>query len=302
MIKFIITFIVISFSFNAYSQSNNSTVVKQLADSLQKLYVYKDQGVAMSSVLRSNLISNKYDQLQGEALASTLEKDLREIVNDKHLSIYFGQPKGSGKKRTIPNYNHSISESRILDGNIGYFEITLFRQPDIALREYLSKQLNRLKNTKSIIIDLRNNGGGSPECVQLLASYFIDYEPGKLLNTIEYQGYDITNEYFVLENLEGERMSDKKLYLLTSNYTFSAGEGFAYLIQTHNRGLIIGETTGGGAHPVNFYPMENGIIAKIPIGRSINPITGTNWEAVGVIPDVSVPETDALKKALELIY
>lgn len=287
---------------SAISQiASNEGLVNQLADSLAKLYVFEEKGSEMSSKLKLNFGNGKYDDLKGQGLAEILENDLRAIVNDKHLSIYYGQPRRTTKPRNIPQYSHSISQSKILEGNIGYLEITIFRNPDSSLRAYLAKQLDHIKDTKAIIIDLRNNGGGSPECVQLLASYFFDYEPGKLLNTIEYRGYDVWNEYFVLENLEGIRMSSKKLYLLTSSYTFSAGEGFAYLIQTHKKGILIGERTGGGAHPVNFYPLDNGIIAKIPIGRAINPITNSNWEGVGVIPDVSIPEENALKKVLEII-
>lgn len=89
------------------------------------------------------------------------------------------------------------------------------------------------------------------------------------------------------------------MYILTSDFTFSAGEGFAYMMQANNRATIVGEITSGGAHPVKFFPLNGGFLAKIPIGRSVNPITGTNWEGIGVVPDIKVDEASALKVALD---
>ncbi len=95
-------------------------------------------------------------------------------------------------------------------------------------------------------------------------------------------------------------MSDVPVFVLTSSETFSGGEEFTYNIQTQKRGLIIGEITGGGANPGGMFPAGNGIAVFIPLGRAINPITKTNWEGVGVKPDVEIPADDALDRALEL--
>jgi C-terminal processing protease CtpA/Prc len=91
------------------------------------------------------------------------------------------------------------------------------------------------------------------------------------------------------------------IYILTSKTTFSAGEEFTYDLQSQKRATIIGETTGGGAHPVRPFSVSNGFVANIPFARAINPVTKTNWETIGVKPDVAVPMDQALDVALKMI-
>jgi C-terminal processing protease CtpA/Prc len=70
-------------------------------------------------------------------------------------------------------------------------------------------------------------------------------------------------------------------------------------MQVMNLAQMVGETTGGGANPGGTVPLAAGLAMFVPNGRARNPITGTNWEGVGVIPDVAVPSGNALKTALE---
>ena len=87
------------------------------------------------------------------------------------------------------------------------------------------------------------------------------------------------------------------MYLLTSRKTFSGAEEFTYNLQNLKRATVIGEVTGGGAHPGDVYKIHPHFGAFIPTGRAINPITGTNWEGTGVIPDIEIPQDQALKTA-----
>ena len=93
--------------------------------------------------------------------------------------------------------------------------------------------------------------------------------------------------------MPGTRYVDRPVYVLTSSHTFSGGEEFCYNLQALGRAELIGETTGGGAHPTRGYPVSRAVMIGIPFARSVNPITGTNWEGTGVVPDVAVPEADA---------
>jgi tetratricopeptide (TPR) repeat protein len=95
-------------------------------------------------------------------------------------------------------------------------------------------------------------------------------------------------------------MADVPLYVLTDENVFSAGEGFTHALQALGRATVIGETTGGGAHITRPFMIGARFEAKIPWARAINPITGTNWEGVGVTPDVEVPSDEALDVALEM--
>jgi len=160
--------------------------------------------------------------------------------------------------------------------------------------------MEALANTNGLILDHRNNGGGSPAGVQLLTSYFMSYEKVKRINSLYFRNRDRQIDFDVLKQLDAPRYLDKKVYVLTSDYTFSGGEECAYNFQTHELGTLIGETTGGGAHPVNRFDVGQGIFAIVPIGRAINPITKTNWEGVGVKPNISINEEKALERALEM--
>jgi C-terminal processing protease CtpA/Prc len=92
----------------------------------------------------------------------------------------------------------------------------------------------------------------------------------------------------------------RPVYLLISKRTFSAAEAFAYDLQALGRAVVVGEPSGGGAHPFEYRRVGTHFVLSLPEGRSINPVTGKDWEGVGVQPDVVVPEAQALEKAQEL--
>src|SRR6185295_17800434 len=107
--------------------------------------------------------------------------------------------------------------------------------------------------------------------------------------------------FFTDPHVDGKKFGpDKPVFVLTSARTFSAAEEFTYNLQARTRATIVGETTGGGAHPGGVASLARGFSAFIPSGRAINPITHTNWEGTGVVPDVRVPADQALDTAQKL--
>lgn len=146
-----------------------------------------------------------------------------------------------------------------------------------------------------MILDLRQNGGGDPESVAYLVSHFFAEGDSRLINSIYNRVRNSTRQYWTSPTVS-PRYS-RPLYVLTSARTFSGGEEFAYDLQTQKRATLVGETTGGGANPGGPAALAHGFVAFIPTGKAINPITGINWEGVGVKPDVSVPAGEALKTA-----
>jgi len=159
--------------------------------------------------------------------------------------------------------------------------------------------MNLIAHTNALIIDLRQCQGGNPGMVALISSYLFAGEPIHL-NSLYWREEDFTQQYWTLPYVPGQRFVDKPVYVLTSSGTFSAGEEFAYNLQTRQRATLVGETTGGGAHPGSPYRLHPHFEAFIPVGRAINPITNENWEGCGVAPDVAATQEEALTVAYRL--
>jgi C-terminal processing protease CtpA/Prc len=158
--------------------------------------------------------------------------------------------------------------------------------------------MDEASDARALIIDLRRNGGGSPGTVALVSSYLFDDEPVHL-NSLYWRPSDTTQDFWTDPGVEGRKFGGAKpVYVLTSSRTFSAAEEFTYNLQTRERAVIVGETTGGGAHPGGVVQLPHGLNVFVPSGRAINPITKTNWEGTGIVPDVPVPAADALEAAL----
>jgi C-terminal processing protease CtpA/Prc len=146
--------------------------------------------------------------------------------------------------------------------------------------------------TYALIIDLRRNGGGHPNGVAFWCSYLFPEEPVHL-NDIFHADTGETRQFWSLPYVPGPRYLDRPVYVLISSRTFSGGEDLCYTLQALGRAELIGETTGGGAHPTRPFPISAAVHIAIPFARSINPVTGTNWQGTGVIPDVPVPADEA---------
>jgi C-terminal processing protease CtpA/Prc len=182
----------------------------------------------------------------------------------------------------------------LLEGNIGYLDLRYFSGVKPS-GETAVAAMNFLSNANAIIIDLRKNGGGNPSMIQLLSSYFLDDYTH--LNSFENRGEDSLQQFWTLPYVPGRSMYETDLYVLTSRRTFSGAEEFTYNMKNLERATIIGETTGGGAHPGGYEIATHGFLVWVPTGRAINPITKTNWEGVGIEPHISVPQEKALDKA-----
>ncbi len=288
------------------AHSASAAVATKLADELERSYVFEDKGAAMAAALRAKSASGDWKALEGDALADALTETCRSITNDKHLRVRHdraGAPKPQSAflmdegaaRREWTQRNHGFERAERLQGNVGYLEIREFVPSDMS-RETAAAAMTFLQDTDALVIDLRKNGGGDPESVRFLCSYFFGAEPVHL-NTLVNRELGQVEEYWTLRELPGRRYVDKPVYVLVSGKTFSAAEECAYNLQSLGRATIVGRTSGGGAHPVDRRALGHDYSVMLPIARAENPVTKTNWEGVGVVPTVDVADEAALDRA-----
>ncbi|MCE5293307.1 MAG: S41 family peptidase [Chlamydiales bacterium] len=174
-----------------------------------------------------------------------------------------------------------------------------------ARRQAYIEAIANLKSAKSIIIDMRFNSGGDPSAVQMLCSLFMEEQLP--LSRIEWRTPNGTKSDNFLTLSEKElpsnmRLKDTPLYILTSPWTFSAGEEFCNNMKVYSRATVVGELTGGGANPGNVLSLNDTFDAFIPSGRAVNPIQEGNWEGIGIVPDHYISNEQALDAAITLIH
>ncbi|MGH7595136.1 MAG: S41 family peptidase [bacterium] len=287
-----------------------AAVIESATKALNENYVFPEMAKKMEQAIRARMKRKEYDKItSAENLASTLTAHFQEVSRDKHLRVRYSQeilPDFSRERQDSPEErerqrafasarNFGFEKVERLDGNIGYFDLRGFMDAEMA-SETAATTMNFLANTDALIIDLRRNGGGQPEMVALLSSYLFDKRTH--LNDIYSRFDNHTQEYWTSETVAGKRYGESKpVYVLTSKHTFSAGEEFTYNLKNLKRATIVGETTGGGAHPVRPHRINEHFMIGVPFARAINPITKTNWEGTGVTPDVETTAEQALKVA-----
>ncbi len=194
-------------------------------------------------------------------------------------------------RRRVRLNNFGIRRVERLDGNIGYLDVRGVPPPQHA-GPAVAAAMELVAGTSALIIDLRHNHGGSPDGVALWCSYLLR-EPPQRLNDIFHAGTGETRQFWSYPYLPGDRYLGRPVYVLTSSQTFSGGEDFCYTLQALGRAEVIGETTGGGAHPTGPFPISAAVHIDIPFARSVSPVTGTNWQNTGVVPDTPAPADQA---------
>jgi retinol-binding protein 3 len=281
-----------------------SKVIDGLLLRLRENYVFPDVANAIEESIRARLSNGEYDSITTPAaLCETLTAQMQEISHDKHLHLFFEEPQAQANEQQEHErwnemamlHNYGFEKVERLPGNIGYLDFRFFYEPKFAAETAIAA-LNFLANTSALIIDLRQNHGGDPAMIALLCSYLFDWEPVHL-NSLYWRANDSTQQFWTLPYVPGRRYLDKPVYILISHDTFSGAEEFTYNLKNLKRAMIIGETTGGGAHPGDIYHLGSNFTVFIPTGRAINPITNTNWEGTGVSPDIEVQQEQALKVA-----
>lgn len=290
--------------------SDRAAIVQTLAAKLNANYIEPAVGERVASAIaRKNAEGGYASAASAQAFSAALATDLREFSGDKHfgarLDERFREP--SSADNAMPSRaemdeardraerrGYDIEKIERLPGNVGYIELRGFGLTEFAGPAYTAA-MSLMAGTDALILDLRRNGGGSPASVAYLMSHFFPLGDQRHLIDIYNRPTDTTRQFWTVPTVA--QRYDKPVYVLTSARTFSGGEDCAYDFQTQKRGTLVGETTGGGSNPVSFFSVGHGIAVAIPTARTINFVTKTNWEHVGVKPDIAVPAAQALQTA-----
>jgi C-terminal processing protease CtpA/Prc len=288
------------------------TVVDGVIDRLKQMYVFPDTAVAMERAVRARQRRGEYDRItSARGFADSLTAHLQAVSRDRHLRVrYSADPLPMRSPMAGPDsamraqarimgqrFNYGFERVERLAGNVGYLEIRSFGFEVDDMRDVAAAAFTLLGNTDALIIDVRRNGGGSPFMVAQVSSYLFGLDSVHL-NSLYWRPANRTDDFYTHRDIAGTRYGPAKpVYVLTSRNTFSGAEEFAYNLQALKRATIVGDTTGGGAHPGGMQRVTEHFGVWVPTGRAINPITKTNWERVGVRPDVAVAADQALRTA-----
>lgn len=264
-------------------------LIESVADFVEENYLFPD----IAQKLARHLRETHYSELKNEALCEAVSSDLIRISNDQHMFLRY-EPQQAPEQdfeavlkrhqEQVRFQNFGFQKFERLSGNIGYCKLNELPPVHVA-GEMFRGIIALLENVDAVIIDLSDCEGGAPDMVQFIASHFV--EANQPLSGIEERGGINYEEWHTLNELESPRLLEKPLVILSSKVTFSAAEALAYDLQALKRATIIGETSRGGAHLSTFQTFEGKFLLRCSVARALNPVTKSNWEGTGVIPDIA---------------
>lgn len=291
-------------------QKEVSLLVDSVCAALKHWYVYPDKAALVSKSIKLNFKSGAYSKVNTRnELAVLLHNDIQQVHKDKHLRVKYDPSFADALTTVLPDslekielennkqrsreQNFYFIKTEILPGNIGYLRWDAFDGDTEEAFKTFNAAFQFVANTKALIIDMRYNGGGSPETVLAMQNYFFN-EKVPMNHIIDWKN-DTIKRY------TDPGKTDFKLrmpvYVLTSKGTFSGAEDFTYGLKFAKRALVVGDTTGGGAHPTGPCCLGQGFVMHVPLARSYNESTKSDWEGTGITPDISIPSEKALAKA-----
>ncbi|HUT07741.1 MAG TPA: S41 family peptidase, partial [Candidatus Latescibacteria bacterium] len=280
-------------------------VLQKIAGLVESKYVLADKAKGFADEFQAKCASGAYDSFtEAKEFAEKVTADLIAITHDKHLNFRVMVPSDVGEKAS-GSLHHPVRYFRLrakenagfyklewIEPRVGYVDVRRFYSFDQA-KDMAVAAMKFLSNAQAIIIDVRENGGGSGD---YLSSYFLPY-PTQLSGSFSRQTGSLT-ESWTRRDIGMEPRIDVPLFILTGPNTFSASEAFAYDMQSRKRAILIGEPTKGGAHSVDVFGIDDQFEFYISTERGISPVTGGNWEGTGVIPDIRVPAASAVDAAV----
>jgi hypothetical protein len=290
--------------------AQRGAVIERTMELMLANYVILEGAQRAVADVRQRAKRGEYDSISGAArLAEFLGRHLAEATGDRHIHVKFGAERAADPlsaaaetkaelaqlRRDAEAEGFGIGTPSVLDGNVGYLEFRRFFRAELA-GDALAAAMQQLASTDALILDLRECRGGDPVMAVLAASWFFEGRP-RHWNDMVRRCDGTTTQFWTSAWLPGGRYADKPVYVLTAQRTFSAPESFAYELQQTRRATIVGEATGGGAHPGAWFPIDDRFSIFVPLSRYVSAASGGDWEGAGVTPDVACGASEALQRA-----
>ena len=284
---------------------DTAAIVDRTRELLVGHYVFPEVAEELDALLAARLAAGAYEVTTPEELGAVVTADLQSVNGDRHLRLKFHPdevPDGDDAavmRQVAREFDLSLGgvpQLRRLAGGVVHLELAPSLFPVGWAAEGITAAFTLASRGEALIIDVRGNTGGDPETVALVCSYLLD--EATHLNSMHNRAGEVFRQSWSQSHVPGRRFGgEKPVYVLTSGKTFSGAEELAYDLQQLGRATVVGERTGGGAHPRRGFTVHPHLEATIPTARAVNPVSGTNWELVGVEPDITVPAVEALDRA-----
>jgi hypothetical protein len=287
-------------------------VVADVRRILNENYVLPELRPQLDAALAKGLADGRYNVTDTGALAERINSDLEAVAHDHHLGMHFdpkqsaelaARPAGAGADDAPPSaeeirfadrLNHGILQLKVLPGNIRYMETIGFFWGGDKTKEVYDNAMRFLKGGDAIIIDMRKNGGGSPDAVQYMISHFL--QPNTPIVTFYMRGQK-GDTWKSLGSLPAGSLAGKPLYVLTGGRSASAAEEFIGHVNGFKLGELVGENTAGAGYRNEFFPVAGGYVISVSVGRAVLASTGKDWEKVGIAPTIKASQDNALEVA-----
>lgn len=291
----------------ALTSAQRERIIRETLSAVEKRYVFPEVAKRMIRSIRQRKARGAYRQITSRTeLADSLTAHLQEASRDRHMAVFYaprdtsGGPEpasGARDPQERERLNFGFFRAERMAGNVGYIDLRTFMGGSGA-DSAAAAAMNFLARTDALIIDLRENGGGSAPMVARLVSYFLPDTVLLLNAAYDRSGARVEETRTSRELLARRYGTERPLFILTSGKTFSAAEEFAYNLKHLDRATIVGETTGGGANPNMLVRVAEDFEVSVAIMQVRSPITGGgNWEGTGVGPDLPTSAEDALRTA-----